>query len=131
MGLAQSGGRDGALLDYNDGERFELGHEGSPEENQAVRQLLRRPPPRRNGGLNGPLGLINYCFHRGATGAGQDSSTAVVGHFFSLKSLRFMLLAGVAAVALGACATNHTTMSQPDFSGQSATQSATAPIEQR
>ncbi|MEO8757598.1 MAG: tetratricopeptide repeat protein [Devosia sp.] len=37
-----------------------------------------------------------------------------------------LLLAGVAAVALGACATNHTSMSQPDFSGQSTAQSASA-----
>lgn len=50
----------------------------------------------------------------------------MVARFFSLRSFRFILLAGVAAVALGACATNHTTMSQPDFSGQSATQSASA-----
>jgi len=53
-------------------------------------------------------------------------SIAVAGRRLSLKSLRFLLLAGVAAAALGACATNHTTMSQPDFSGQSAAQSATA-----
>ena len=63
---------------------------------------------------------------QGATGAGQDSSIAVAGRPLSLKSFRFLLLAGIAAIALGACATNHTTMSQPDYSGQSATQSATA-----
>jgi len=46
--------------------------------------------------------------------------------FPGLKSFRLLLLAGVAAVALGACATNHTTMAQPDFTGASAQQSADA-----
>ncbi len=41
-----------------------------------------------------------------------------------LKSLRVLLLAGLAAGALSACATNRTTMTQPDFAGQSAEQSA-------
>jgi Flp pilus assembly protein TadD len=50
----------------------------------------------------------------------------VPARFACLKPLRLILLAGVAAMVLGACATNHTTMSQPDFSGQSATQSASA-----
>jgi Flp pilus assembly protein TadD len=42
------------------------------------------------------------------------------------KPLRALLLAGLAAGALAACATNHTTMAQPDFSGQSAQLSETA-----
>jgi Flp pilus assembly protein TadD len=50
----------------------------------------------------------------------------VLARLPSLKSLRFLLLAGVAAVALSACATNHTSMSQPDFSGASAADNATA-----
>ncbi len=53
-------------------------------------------------------------------------SAAVFARVFhpALKSsFRGLLLAGVAAVALSACASNHTTMSQPDFSGQSASQS--------
>ena len=44
----------------------------------------------------------------------------------SLTCFRTLLLAGVAAVALSACATNHTTMAQPDFAGQSAAQSQAA-----
>ena len=40
----------------------------------------------------------------------------------SLKSLRLVMLAGVAALALGACATNRTNMAQPDFSGATAAQ---------
>jgi Flp pilus assembly protein TadD len=37
--------------------------------------------------------------------------------------MRVLLLAGVAAVALSACASNRASMSQPDFSGQAASQS--------
>jgi len=37
-----------------------------------------------------------------------------------LKSLRLLLLAGAAALALGACASNRATMTQPDFAGQPA-----------
>lgn len=37
----------------------------------------------------------------------------------ALKSMRALLLAGVAALALSACASNRASMSQPDFSGQS------------
>jgi Flp pilus assembly protein TadD len=40
--------------------------------------------------------------------------------------MRFLLLAGVAAVALSACATNQTSLSQPDFSAHNATDNATA-----
>jgi Flp pilus assembly protein TadD len=40
-----------------------------------------------------------------------------------LKSMRVLLLAGVAAVALSACASNRSSMSQPDFAGQPAAQS--------
>lgn len=36
----------------------------------------------------------------------------------SMKTLRSVLLAGVAALALTACASNRTTMQSPDFSGQ-------------
>ncbi|MBN9304503.1 MULTISPECIES: tetratricopeptide repeat protein [unclassified Devosia] len=43
-----------------------------------------------------------------------------------LKTLRIVMFAGVAAVALGACANNRTSMAQPDFAGASATQQATA-----
>ncbi|HZY68347.1 MAG TPA: tetratricopeptide repeat protein [Devosia sp.] len=38
----------------------------------------------------------------------------------ALKSIRVVLLAGVAALALGACASNRAGMEQPDFAGQPA-----------
>jgi Flp pilus assembly protein TadD len=41
----------------------------------------------------------------------------------AVKSLRIMLLAGVAALALSACATNRSSMQQPDFAGQPAAKS--------
>ena len=44
----------------------------------------------------------------------------------SLKSFRILMFAGVAAVALSACANNRTSMAQADFGGASATQQATA-----
>ncbi len=37
----------------------------------------------------------------------------------TLKSMRILLLAGVAALALSACASNRSSMAQPDFAGQS------------
>jgi Flp pilus assembly protein TadD len=40
-----------------------------------------------------------------------------------LNSMRVLLLAGVAAAALSACASNRASMAQPDFAGQSATES--------
>lgn len=46
-----------------------------------------------------------------------------------LSSLRLILLAGVAAAALGACATNHSSMSQPDFAGQGPAQTSSAVAE--
>jgi Flp pilus assembly protein TadD len=46
-----------------------------------------------------------------------------------LSSLRLLLLAGVAAVALGACATNRPTMAQPDFAGQAPGQTSNAVAE--
>ncbi len=50
----------------------------------------------------------------------------VFARFPVLKSFRLILLAGVAAVALGACASNRASMAQPDFSGGSASDTATA-----
>ncbi len=41
----------------------------------------------------------------------------------TLKHLRGLLLVGVAALALAACASNRTTMRSPDFSGQSRAES--------
>ena len=46
--------------------------------------------------------------------------------FSPLRPFRVLLLAGVAAIALSACASNRASMSQPDFSGQSASQSQAA-----
>ena len=46
--------------------------------------------------------------------------------FPSLKSVHSALLVGVAVVALSACASNRASMAQPDFSGASATDTATA-----
>jgi len=40
--------------------------------------------------------------------------------------MRFLLLAGVAAAALSACATNQTSLAQPDFTAGSATDNASA-----
>ena len=77
-------------------------------------------------GFNAPLGLINYCFGRGATGAGPCRVLPVSARFSLFKPLRLLLLAGVAAVALGACATNRATTSQPDFSSASSADTATA-----
>jgi Flp pilus assembly protein TadD len=46
---------------------------------------------------------------------------------FAMKTLRLVLLAGVAALAISACATNsRTNLASTDFSGQSATEQATA-----
>jgi Flp pilus assembly protein TadD len=51
----------------------------------------------------------------------------VFARFASLSPLRSLLLAGVAAAALSACATNHTTsMSRVDYAGQPATAQAAA-----
>jgi Flp pilus assembly protein TadD len=50
----------------------------------------------------------------------------VLARLPSLKSFRLVLLAGAAAAALGACATNRPSMSQPDFSGANVTQQEAA-----
>jgi len=50
----------------------------------------------------------------------------VLARFVSLPPFRALLLAGVAAVALSACATNPTAMSRVDYSGQPATAQAAA-----
>lgn len=42
-----------------------------------------------------------------------------------LKPMRLALLAGAAAIAISACATNRTNVASPDFSGQSTAQQAT------
>ncbi len=51
----------------------------------------------------------------------------------ALKSLRLLLLAGAAALALGACASNRASMAQPDFAGQpaAATQQALSDLAAR
>jgi Flp pilus assembly protein TadD len=43
----------------------------------------------------------------------------------ALKSMRTLLLAGVAVAALSACASNRSSMAQPDFAGQSVAESHT------
>ena len=43
-----------------------------------------------------------------------------------MKSFRLALLAGAAALAVSACATNRTNVAQPDFSSQSAAQQSSA-----
>lgn len=55
------------------------------------------------------------------------------GTFLSSKSFRTLLLAGVAALALSACASNRTTMQTPDYSGlsQSQTQANLAQLSAR
>lgn len=64
---------------------------------------------------------------RGAIGA-DSNELPVRAHLLSnLRSFRLVLLAGAAAAALSACATNHTTsMVAPDLSGQTVQQSADA-----
>jgi len=82
---------------------------------------------RRNGAFNGPLGLINYCFGRDAPSRRSFRVAPVSVRIVPLKSLRFALLAGVTALALGACANNRpTAMASADFSGIPASQQASA-----
>jgi Flp pilus assembly protein TadD len=57
------------------------------------------------------------------------SAQVVVRVHPALKTMRILLLAGVAALALSACASNRSSMSQPDFTGQPGAQSQQTLIE--
>jgi Flp pilus assembly protein TadD len=77
---------------------------------------------RRNDRLNAPLGLINYCLRQAPWAPEKSSSPPVFVRCPITKSFRLALLAGVAALALGACATNRTNVGSTDFASQGAAQ---------
>ena len=67
--------------------------------------------------LNRPLGLINYCSAVAHSPAPDDSECSEVRVQTALKSMRIVLLAGVAVLALSACASNRASMSDPIETG--------------